>query len=566
MIVEKDVYVKVRDGVGIAVDIFRPNKQGKYPVLLAMSPYGKGIQTMKMPSQPPGTPLYLPPIEAGNPEFLVANDYIHVIADSRGTGKSEGEYTGWVSKDEARDGYDLIEWLAKQPWCDGNVGMVGISYFGTVQLNIAAENPPHLKAIMPWNAVVDFYREATHHGGIFQTFLLYLYHTRLARKNYASVAEKELGPEGFKKKRESLLADSDYAMYPELYNMIDNPTMSPSFLDLMIYENDGPFYWDRSASSMYDKIKVPFYARSGWWAYAHQHLYGAFWIYENIDSPKKLQIDKPTVEDRPLNIEFNKEVIRWFDHWLKGKNTGIMNEPPVQIFVRGRNEWRSEKEWPLARTKWTKAFLRTRGILSIEQEHMPGRNLTFEPDDSLDVADVLAQQPLNHTTKVETLTYMTHAFSQEIEITGPAAMYLHASIDQNDTNWMVSLRDYDENSEVELTKGFLKASHRAVDQKKSKPWQPYHPHLNPEPVTPNQIYEYAISFAPLSNVFRVGHRLKLVICTMDHAFSRDWKIAPATIGMSHYPWHICSRKTVVHTVYHDSIRPSHLLLPVIPKS
>ncbi|MDG6904883.1 MAG: CocE/NonD family hydrolase [Nitrososphaerota archaeon] len=565
---ERDIYVQMRDGVKVAVDIFRPDDaKGRFPALLAMSPYGKGVQSLKMPTQPPGTPLYLPPIEAGNPEYLVANGYAHIIADTRGTGKSEGEYLGWISKEEARDGYDLIEWIAKQPWCDGNVGMVGISYFGTVQLMIAAEQPPHLKAIMPWNAVADFYRETTHHGGIMQTFLLYLYHTRLARRNYASVAEREFGSAKFRQKIEALKDDSDYAMYPELYNMIDNPTISPNLLDVLIYENDGPFYWERSATTKYEKIKVPFYARSGWWAFAHMHLYGAFWNFNSINAPKKLQIDKPMVEDRPLNDEFNKEVIRWYDYWLKGKDTGIMKEAPISIFVRGKNEWRNESEWPLSRTKWIKAHLRTRGILQMEPPIIPGRNLTYESDDSIGLFDVFAQQPLSETPVVQSLEYKTLPLSNDLELTGPMAFYFHASIDKSDTNWIISFRDYlDENCEVELSKGFLKASHRALDEKKSKPWEPYHPHLKAEPVAPDQIIEYAISMAPISNVFKAGHRLKLVISNMDHAFSRDWRIAPPTIGLSHYPWHVGIRKTVVHRIYHESEIPSYLLLPSVPRS
>ncbi len=182
------------------------------------------------------------------------------------------------------------------------------------------------------------------------------------------------------------------------------------------------------------------------------------------------------------------------------------------------------------------------------------------------VHDVFAQQPLTETTVVQSLVYTTPPLSSELELTGPMAFYLYAAIDQDDTNWMISLRDYlDENTEAELSKGFLKASHKALDEKKSKPWEPYHPHLKAEPVRPGEIYEYAIAMAPTSNVFKVGHRIKLVISNMDHAFSRDWKIAPATIGLSHYPWHICGRRTVVHRVYHDSKHPSYLLLPSISK-
>ena len=565
MKVESDVYVKMRDGVRVAVDIYRPDQEGKFPALLAKSNYGKGVQAIKMPSQPPGTPLYLPPIEAGNPEFLVANGYVHVIADSRGCGHSEGEYLGWMSKKESEDGYDLIEWIAQQPWCDGKVGMVGISYFGTIQFMVAAEQPPHLKAIMPWNAVVDTYREASHHGGILQTFFLYSYHTRLALKQAASVAMKEMPVDKFKELTERLKNNSDYGMYPELYNIIDNPTMVPNFFDYIVHETDGPFYWERSCYDKFDRIKIPFYTRSGWWAYAHMHLYGTFWSYNGINAPKKMCIDKPIVEDRPMNLEYNKEVVRWYDHWLKGKDTGIMKEPPITIYVMGKNEWRYEREWPLARTRWTKLHLKTRGMLIFEETNIPGRELSHQPDESLECPDVFVQQPLNETTKVESVTYLTRPLRRDIEVTGPMALYLYASIDQEDTNWMVSLRDISpDNSERELSKGFLKASHRSLDSSKSKPWEPYHPHRKPERVVPGEIYEYAIALAPISNLFKAGHKMKLDVFSMDHSMSRDWKAAPSTIGISHYPWHVCSRKTTLHRIYHNSKYPSHLLLPIIP--
>ena len=566
MKIEKDVHVAMRDGVKVAVDIFRPDEEGKkFPALLAMSAYGKGVQTIKMPSQPPGTPLYLPPIEAGNPDYYVSNGYAHVIADSRGTGKSEGEYLGWLSRKEAEDGYDLVEWIAGQPWCDGNVGMAGISYFGTIQLQVAAEQPPHLKAIMPWNGVADYYREATHHGGMLQTFFLYLYHQRAARKNFVSVASKEMPAEKLEELCERLKSDSDYAMYPELYNIIDNPGMVPNFFDLIVHETDGPFYWERSPYTVFDKIRIPFYARSGWWSYAHQHLVSAFWCYNGIDAPKKLQIDKPIVEDRPMNEEYNKEVIRWYDHWLKGKDTGIMKEPPIELYVMGKNDWRYEQEWPLARTKWTKAYLKTRGLLQLETQDAPGRELSYRPDDAPGRPDVFVQQPLTETTKVQSATYLTMPLRTSLEATGPMALYFYASIDQEDTNWMVSLRDVaPDDSETELSKGFLKASHRALDQKRTKPWEPFHTHTKPEPVTPGQIYEYAIAMAPTSNIFPANHRIKLDIFSMDHSMARDWKAAPPTIGMSHYPWHVCSRKTTVHRIYHDGGFPSHLLLPIIP--
>src|SRR5512139_3828647 len=155
--VERDVYIKMRDGVPLCIDIYRPDADGKFPGLLAMGPYGKTTQVR----------LYDPSIvaEAGDPNYIVPRGYAHVVADIRGAGKSEGEMRCFHSQQEQEDGYDLVEWIAQQPWCDGNVGMVGYSYYGEVQLAIAIQQPPHLKAIYATGVWADMYRMA-YPGGI----------------------------------------------------------------------------------------------------------------------------------------------------------------------------------------------------------------------------------------------------------------------------------------------------------------------------------------------------------------------------------------------------------------
>ena len=555
MVETRDVMVPMRDRVRLAVDVFRPDSRGKFPALLAISPYGKGIQSMSLPRQPDPSPIHHTPIEAGNPEYLASRGYVHVIADVRGSGGSEGEYLGWMSNDEARDGYDLVEWIAAQPWCDGNVGMVGISYYGAIQLVIAAQQPPHLKAIMPWNAPADFYRESTHHGGILQMFFHYLYVQRISADASASVTLKSLPKEEVKRLVARLKEDPDIRINPEVFSFVDNPRRAPCLFDIIANPFDGPYYWERSPYTMYDRIKIPFYARSGWWAYAHMHLVGAFRNYNGIDAPKKLEIDAPVVEPRPLPDEYNAEVLRWYDYWLKGIDTGIMDEPPIRFFVNGAGTWRHENEWPLARTVWTKYYLRR------------WEELSTEPEEAMGKPDAFVQQPPDETAKIASIQYLSPRLEQDLEITGPAAIYLHAAIDQDDTNWIISLRDVaPSGKQTELSKGFLKASHRKLDPKLSESHTPYHPHCETEPVVPGRIYEYAIALAPLSNMFKAGHRIKVVIYSMDHARARDYDLAPESLGRNHAPWHLCSSKTALHKVFHDAEHPSHILLPVIPAS
>ena len=545
-----DVPVTMRDGVVIYVDIFRPDTDGKFPALVAISPYGKEMQSLPIPPMPSEAPLYNISIEAGDPEYLVSRGYVMMITDERGIGKSGGEYTGWMSKQEAEDGYDMVEWIAQQPWCDGNVGMVGISYFGCIQPIVAAEKPPHLKAIMPYNAPADFYRECAYHGGTLQSFFFHLYRNCI-RGNTVSVTAQQNTPEEFERLVEGLKSNPDIRMYPDYYNVVSNYRWSPCFFDVIANPEDGPFYWERSAYTKYDKINIPCYCGSGWWAYAHMHLRGAFQNYLGIDAPKKLFINRPVVFDRPMPQKYNEEVIRWYDYWLKGEDTGIMDEPPINIFVRGDNRWRFEYEWPLKRAKWTKFYLHDWQRLTPLLDEFPSKPACF------------TQRPLDETYTIESVSYFTEPMSEDMEITGPIALYMYASISADDTNWMVGLIDVaPDNSEVDLSRGWLKASHRAIDESKSEVWEPYHPHVNPTPVVSGEIYEYAISLSPISNVFKAGHRIKLKISNMDHS-----RIPfPLSIGSTHLPYHMCSSNTVTHKIYHDLEHPTHLLLPIIPRN
>jgi len=548
-VVERNLRVPMRDGIGLTADVYRPAGDGPWPALVALSPYGKGKQALGHPPQPASSPLWDGGVEAGDPAFLTANGYVHLIADCRGVNRSEGEYRGWMSRQEAEDGYDLVEWAAAQPWCDGNVGMVGVSYFGTIQLHVAALQPPHLRAIMPWNAVADFYREATHHGGITQTFFFELY-TRSTRGNPVSVTPEEHDPAELDALVEERKADPDLRMYTTLWNILDNPVTNPSFFDVLMHPLDGPFYWERSAYTAYDRIRVPFFTRSAWWAYAHMHLVGTFRHFAGIDAPAKLEIGPPVDEERPLARWYDETVVRWFDHWIKGIDTGIMDEPPVRLWLMGADEWRNEDEWPLARTEWTELYLR------------PGGTLAPEPEPGAADGSTYVQRPPTETADVAGVTFETEPFREDTDVIGPLSLRLFAAIDQADTNWIVALADVGpDGSARELTRGFLKASHRELLPERSTRWEPYHPHLRTEPVPPGEIVEYAIALSPTANRFAAGHRLRLRITSLD--YRGNPRPAPG-VSPVHYPWHVCSSRPTAHTVHHDREHRSSLLVPVIP--
>ncbi len=544
---ERDTRIPARDGVALAADVFLPDEPGRYPALVGLSPYGKEIQTLPIPTQPPTSPVYWREIEAGDPGYLTEHGYAHVIVDVRGTGKSEGSYRGWMSSDEARDAYDVIEWAAEQDWCDGNVGMAGVSYYGAIQLAAAALQPPHLKAIMPLNAPADYYREGSYHGGVLHTFFDYIYMV-YARGRQVSDVVAEASPEELEAIVERLTSDADLGMYAGLHNTAANPQRAPLFFDVLANPLDGPFYWERSAYRSYDRIKIPVYTGSGWWAYGHMHLRGAFQHYEGIDAPKKLFIESRIEADAPMDEAYNAELVRWYDHWLKGAANGIMDEPPIKVHVRGHG-WREENEWPLARTEWTDLYLRPDGELGLE---------AVEGDPP---PDEFTQPPIVEDHRVATLDYVTAPLAEPAELIGPASLTLFAAIDAADTNWMASLLDVmPDGREVEVTRGFLRASHRALDEERSQPWRPYHPHREVEPVEPGEIHEYRIELSPLASVFDRGHRLKLSISCLDHTM---WPPRDLELGADHQPWHVCRAETVAHSVHRSAVRPSALLLPVV---
>ena len=541
---EKNVRVKMRDGASLAVDIYKPHNEGKFPALLAISPYGKEMQAIQLPPQPYASSLCVGSIEAGDTAFIVANGYAHVIADVRGTGHSDGEFEGIYSTQEPKDGYDLVEWVARQPWCDGNVGMIGISYFGVSQFMIAAEQPPHLKAIFPYDANNDRYRDGTYDGGILSSFYHSLYNIQICGTNAVSSSLKRLLPAKVKKQIHEVLKDPDMAQNPFYYRILKDPRRNPGFFDILLHPLDGPFYWERSPYTTFDKIKIPTYLGSGWYAYAFTHLPGAFRAYANIDAPKKLLIGPPQFLERPFH-DYHDVIIKWYDHWLKGENTGIMDEPPIRIWIMGANTWRYENEWPLKRTKWTKYYLRS------------WERLSPEPEIYYDEPDCFVQQPPTMTTTIQSVKYLSKPFSEDTEITGPIALYIYASIDNDDTNWIVALYDLDEyGGETELTRGWLKASHRAIDKAKSKDWQPYHPHTERIPIKPGEVNEYAIEIRPTSNLFKPGHRIKLEISCLD---------LPIPPVRGPRPHHLGISKTILHKIYRNGNYQSYLLLPIIQK-
>lgn len=551
----RDVLIPARDGVRLAADIFRPAAEGTFPTLLAVSPYGKDVQFMGVPQQPAQSITFDHSIEAGNIAYFVERGYAYVILDLRGCGKSEGQWRGFYNVQDQIDCYDVIEWIARQPWCSGSVGMAGHSYFGAMQLLTAAHQPPHLKAIAPIEAMTDHYNKA-YPGGITSSWYWFVLHFAMPHSPVLD-SDRLYGAADVQARLEARRQHPDIRSNSFYVREFNAPRKNAAFMDQLLHPTYGPFWEERSAQAHFEKIRVPTFT-AGFWGY-FTIIDGTFDAFsdERLAVPKRASVlSYGTAEVKlPLRL-YDEDLLRWYDHWLKGIDTGLMEEPPVKIFIPGRNVVRSEKEWPLARTRWTRYFLKRYGELSTEPE----------ADDGLE-PDPMVHTPPTISARLAAVRYRTAPLAVPVEVTGPAALHLFAEIDQDDASFIATIYDVQPSGKrVLVSRGYLRASHRAVDAARSSPGRPIHTHREAVPVIPGKIEEYQIKISPLSNYFRAGHCIELEVSTSDaHGLTEDTTGFSAVVEDKMNAMGILPTSKLVYYKLHRSPRyRSHLLLPVIP--
>ena len=547
VIVERDVRVKMSDGVQIDADIFRPESNNeKFPAILSVHPYSKSGQTepIKVNSHSALTPhkgeeRTRGSLEAGDPYFFARRGYAHIVANVRGTGKS-GDYFELLGEREVRDVYEIIEWLAGQSWCTGSVGMFGVSYFAMIQLSVAALNPPHLKCIFaPWGTT-DMYRDMFYQGGI----LASQWTTRWPQTSFVygnvrpkSIATEELGTARFDEELSKLSKDEELSGDPLLIDAINNPEKRfANFVnDILIHSLYGD-YWEERRSKT-ERIKIPSYIGGDWGIY-RSHLPAAFRSWETISAPKMMIIGPPAYLDRPL-YQLQYESLRWFDYWLKGIDTAILQEPSIRVYVMGSGKWKSAGSWPLPETKWTPFYLHENSLLS-ERDYWPNEGSSSYFD-----------SPWSRGY----LEFFSPRLVEDTEVIGPIVANLFAS--STDDELLFSLRILEENSKGErkiLTAGWLRGSHREIDPARSKPWYPFHPHNRRETLEPGKIYEFKIPIVPTGNLFRGGSRIGLRIGSIDY----DSESSIGGLASGHVKRQYPSRISI----HHNDDFPSNLLLPV----
>jgi putative CocE/NonD family hydrolase len=552
--VEKDVMVPMRDDVRLSTDVYRPDGPGdRFPALLAFAYWAKDVQEAIAWMADKKQAYYDTPFWDGNMEacdfnYTVPRGYVHVIPDPRGIGNSEGYGTQpWF---DPRDCYDMIEWIAAQPWCNGRVGMIGPSAYSIMQVHVATLDPPHLVAMRAdelacgtwdyFSGVIDIMAPYSIEMGVHAN------DGALAAPNYTYTPPPPgmLSHPDIEKRLAEALEYPDFKYNTKWYSYLKYPRKYPAFFDLLLYslhpEKYSPPHSFTNEKDV-SRITKPIYLGTPW--DTRLYIYATFDVFRTISTPpenKKLIVYPPGFPARPY-VEYHDEMVRWHDYWLKGVDTGIMDEPPIKLFVMGINKWRFEREWPLARTEWTPFYLQPGGGLS-----------TSRPAGSLE-PDRLHQPAPYRDPNVYCLTYSTQALPADVEVTGPIVLNLFAEIDIDDTNWFADLLDVDPEGNRQLvSSGALKAAHRAVDEERSEPYYPVHLWADPVPVPPGEVLEYNIAMMPSSCVFQAGHRMELIIRNQDDLFSRL-----ALWGVHFLPF----MRAVTHRVHFGK---SHLLLPVIP--
>ncbi len=461
--------------------------------------------------------------ETPDPETWVPKGYVVVRVDTRGVGASPGLLNPFL-RQTAEDYYDAIEWAAGQPWSTGKVGLLGISFYAMNQWTVGALKPPHLAAMVPWEAAADLYRDFMRAGGILNSgFLSWWWPNTVLNVQHGS--DGSLSEDERAANRLESLSDE----------ALEHPLIDSFYTDWM---------------SDLSNIEVPFLS-VGNWGNIGLHLRGNIEAFVNASSPQKwLRIvtgDHIHPFYEPENIALEE---RFLGHFLKGEDTGWSDEPRVMLAIRdgADSTWRGEDDWPIPRTEWTKSFLDA-GQLTLRS------------------TAPASESTVSYAALEGSLTFSTSPFEVETEITGPVALRLWLSSATADADVFVRLGQVDreghevmgfgpEENAVALTQGWLRASHRKLDPQRSLPYRPYHSHDELQPLTPGEPVALDIEVWATSIVFRVGSRLILEVAghemASSHFLHHDERDRPADVF---------GAQNTIHT---GPEHPSHLLLPVIP--
>jgi predicted acyl esterase len=509
MIVEKDVAIPVNDGQVLRGNLYRPRIGQPVPVVMTQGVYGKDVhfadgysaQWDKLHKLHPDIFAYSSGQflrwELVDPERWVPQGYAVLAVDARGTGKSPG-FLDPMSPREIQDYHDAIDWVGSQPWCNGRVGLLGISYLAHTQWRVAALRPKHLAAIVPWEGFVDPYRDRTHHGGMLSnTFTTNWLERQVLVNQHGNGATRH-------RDRTTGQPTTGTALSAEMLaaNRIDYGGT------ILRHTLDDAYYAERRPSL--ERIQVPLLS-SGNWGGPGVHLRGNVEGFVQAGSAQKwLSMHVGTHFESFYLPEGVAMQMRFMDRFLKGMNNGWDAEKRVQIAVRRVDGagFRADDSWPLSGTRWATLHL---DAASLEMGDAP--------------QDSAARSFAASGTGLD---FSTPPFAVETEFSGPLAARLTMASTTSELDVFLTLRLIDPRGEdvvfsgahepAPVARGWLRASHRALDAGKSLPWRPWHTHAAREPLVPHEAVTLDIEIWPTSIVVPTGYRLVLTIAGQDFEF------------------------------------------------
>ncbi len=580
VVVDFDVPAKMRDGTILRANVYRPAGEGKWPVLLTRLPYGKDF--------PIGSSVI-------DPNQVARRGYVVIVQDTRGRWTSEGEWEPF--RNEAVDGFDTIQWASQLAYSNGSVGMYGVSYFGFTQWAAAVLQPPALKTMVPMVTWNDPLNGLTSRGGAMEfgsgaSWSLQTMSLNILSRRYAAE------PQTLGRAMYGLVQDIDALGsrgYWELplkdFGPLKRSNVAGNFFESIEKPMDRETVEPFTILGKHKQVTVPTLNIGGWYDIYLKGTIENFTIMRQHGSTPEARQSKlligPWTHTGYMNpigemnfgfastaafINMQTDLVsfqvRWFDHWLKGKDTGMLREAPIKLFIMGANVWRDEQEWPLARAINTNYYLHSQGkantlngdgLLSTEAP-------AAEPSDHYDydsahpvmtrggallMAPEFRPGPFDQRStesRTDVLVYTTPVLEQDIEVTGPILVHLWATSSTPDTDFVARLVDVHPDGYAQnLTDGIIRARYRNFAHGEA-----------PSLIEPGKAYEYEIDLWATSNVFKAGHRIRLDVTSSN--FPR-WDRNPNTghdLGAD-------AELVVAHqTILHDREHPSHVVLPIVP--
>lgn len=531
--------IPMSDGVRIVAALFLPPGKERFPTLLAASPYRFDNDAA------PAIPLFLWR-ETGPIGWYLEQGYAYVHMDVRGTGRSGGEFH-YQCKREQRDLYEVVEWIAAQRWSNGKIGGIGQSYFARSQWFMATQNPPHLGCVAPYDGHIDTYRDSAYTGGIPGGYPTSWWEQVRTVNAYPNAGKPRF-------------VDWDYPARVKRHPTYD------------------AWWRERAAAEKLAKIKAPVFS-IGVWSKVDLHLNGNIVGFQRAGGPKKLLVFGSSdlyaaVADYSSIAFHEKYLLPFYDCYLKGLRTAYLDEPDVRYFVTGADRFESGATWPPPAARSVAYYLASGptgsvtslndGALSPETATAQGDRTVFDyPHPAWRLGVVGPGKDGRPDPVRRVLTFTTPPLERDLEIAGPIELVLHAESSRVDTDFYVKLSEQMPQAEADraadlqprsriVTKGWLRASMRAIDRKLSKPHAPHYSFTKPQMLKPGRIYEFTIAVMPTAYRFKQGSRIRLELANGD---------SNVTEGVFAHPY--TPDKVGRDTIHHDKRYPSRLILPVM---